>query len=49
MRVETPPMADWLEPFVPMKMHALIRFGHWQDIIAVPLPGDQSSTASRPR
>ena len=41
LRVETPPMADWLEGFVPMKMHALIRFGRWPDIIAEPLPGDQ--------
>jgi hypothetical protein len=41
LRVETPPMADWLEGFVPMKMHALIRFGRWDDIIAVPLPADQ--------
>jgi tetratricopeptide (TPR) repeat protein len=41
LRVETPPMADWLEGFVPMKMHALIRFGRWDDIIAAPLPADQ--------
>jgi tetratricopeptide (TPR) repeat protein len=41
LRVETPPMADWLEGFVPMKMHALIRFGRWDDIISAPLPADQ--------
>ena len=41
LRVESPPMADWLEAFVPMKMHVLIRFGKWQDIIAEPLPADQ--------
>jgi tetratricopeptide (TPR) repeat protein len=40
LRVEVPPMADWLEGFVPMKMHALIRFGGWADIIAAPLPAD---------
>jgi tetratricopeptide (TPR) repeat protein len=40
LRVELPPMADWLEGFVPMKMHALIRFGRWPDIIDTPLPGD---------
>ena len=38
--METPPMADWLEGFVAMKMHALIRFGWWADIIAAPLPAD---------
>jgi tetratricopeptide (TPR) repeat protein len=40
LRVEVPPMADWLEGFVPMKMHVLIRFGRWPDIIDTPLPGD---------
>ena len=40
LRVEVPPMADWLEGFVPMKMHVLIRFGRWQDIIDTPLPED---------
>jgi tetratricopeptide (TPR) repeat protein len=42
LRVETPPMADWLEGFVPMRIHVLIRFGRWQDIIAEALPGDQA-------
>jgi tetratricopeptide (TPR) repeat protein len=41
LRVRTPPMADWLEGFVPMKMHVLIRFGRWDEIIAAPLPADQ--------
>ncbi len=40
LRVEVPPMADWLEGFVPMKQHVLIRFGKWQEIIDQPLPGD---------
>jgi len=40
LRIEVPPMADWLEGFVPMKMHVLIRFGRWPDIIETPLPGD---------
>jgi len=34
-------MADWLEGFVPMKMHALIRFGRWQEIVDEPLPDDE--------
>ena len=41
LRVEVPPMADWLEGFVAMKMHVLVRFGRWQDIIDTPLPADQ--------
>jgi len=42
LRIESPPMADWLEGFVPMKMHALIRFGRWDEIIAQKLPGDRA-------
>jgi tetratricopeptide (TPR) repeat protein len=40
LRVEVPPMADWLESFVPMKLHVLVRFGLWEEIIAEPLPKD---------
>ena len=42
LKVESPPMADWVEGFVPMKMHALIRFGMWQEIIDTPLPENQT-------
>ncbi|MEL6555353.1 MAG: hypothetical protein AAFQ63_18115 [Cyanobacteria bacterium J06621_11] len=34
------PMADWFEGFLPMKQHALIRFGLWDEILAQPLPED---------
>ena len=33
-------MADWIEPFYPMKQHVLIRFGKWDEIKAQPLPDD---------
>jgi tetratricopeptide (TPR) repeat protein len=41
LRVESPPMADWLEAFVSIKLHVFIRFGKWPEIIAAPLPADQ--------
>ncbi|HEY1323826.1 MAG TPA: hypothetical protein VGF32_26445 [Streptosporangiaceae bacterium] len=41
LRVQVPAMADWLEAFVPMRLHVLIRFGRWQDIIDTPLPADR--------
>jgi tetratricopeptide (TPR) repeat protein len=41
LTIEVPPMADWLESFVPMKMHVLIRFGKWREIIAEKLPANQ--------
>ena len=40
LRIETPPMADWAEAFVPMRLHVLVRFGLWQRLIDEPLPGD---------
>jgi tetratricopeptide (TPR) repeat protein len=40
LRLESPPMADWLEGFMTMKLHVLVRFGKWQVIIDEPLPGD---------
>lgn len=40
LAIESPPMADWLEAFVPLRTHVLIRFGRWDDLIAQPLPGD---------
>ena len=41
LAVQSPPMADWLEGFVPMRLHVLIRFGRWEEIIATPLPADR--------
>ncbi|HEV2251879.1 MAG TPA: hypothetical protein VGS06_01670, partial [Streptosporangiaceae bacterium] len=40
LRTESPPMADWLEGFLTMRVHALIRFGRWQDILDLPMPAD---------
>jgi len=40
LRVPDPPMADWLEGFVAMRLHVLIRFGRWPEILAMPLPAD---------
>lgn len=34
------PMADLLENFVTVKLHVMIRFGMWQEIIDMPLPDD---------
>ena len=42
LRVESPPMADWLEGFVAMQVHAPIRFGRWREIVAMPLPEDRA-------
>lgn len=41
LRIEDPPMADWLESFLAMRVHAYVRFGRWSDIIELPLPKDR--------
>ncbi|MEW2635792.1 hypothetical protein AB0903_30190 [Streptomyces sp. NPDC048389] len=40
LRVPSPPMADWLEGFLAMRVHVLIRFGRWSDIMELPVPAD---------
>ena len=41
LRLPSPPMADFIEGYLPMKQHVLIRFGKWQEIIDQDLPTDQ--------
>ncbi|KAF4633886.1 hypothetical protein G7Y89_g4230 [Cudoniella acicularis] len=41
LRVKSPPMADWLEGFLGIRVHVLIRFGRWQDILNLGIPKDQ--------
>lgn len=40
LRVQSPPMADWLEGFLGIRVHVLIRFGRWRDILGLPAPAD---------
>lgn len=42
LRIKSPPMADYFESFMAMEPHLLVRFGLWQDAIALPLPEDQA-------
>ena len=42
LSVESPPLADWLEGFASTRVHALIRFGRWDDILALGIPVNQS-------
>ncbi len=36
----SPPLVDWLEGYIPIKQHVLIRFGKWSEILEQPLPDD---------
>ncbi len=40
LRVKSPPMADWLEGFLSMRPHILVRFGRWKEIVDLKLPDD---------
>ncbi|KAF2665714.1 TPR domain protein [Microthyrium microscopicum] len=41
LRVRSPPMADWLEGFWSIRVHVLVRFGRWDDILALEVPADR--------
>ncbi|KAF3761643.1 TPR domain protein [Cryphonectria parasitica EP155] len=41
LRVESPPMADWLEGFLSTSAHAYVRFGCWETILELPFPEDK--------
>jgi tetratricopeptide (TPR) repeat protein len=41
LRVPSPPMADFVESYVAIRQHVLVRFGKWREIIAQPLPVDR--------
>jgi tetratricopeptide (TPR) repeat protein len=41
LAIESPPMADWLEAFVPLPIHVLVRFGRWDELIAQSVPEDR--------
>ena len=40
LRLPSPPMADFLESYISMKAHVMIRFGRWRELIAEPLPAE---------
>jgi len=40
LRIPSPPMADFLEGYLSMKQHVLVRFGKWREIVAQELPKD---------
>ena len=41
LAVRSPPMADWLEGFVSMKQHVLVRFGKWKETVEQAVPDNR--------
>lgn len=46
LRVSSPPMADLLEGFVAIRVHVMIRFGMWDELVAQVLPDDYALYAA---
>ncbi|MBF9035430.1 hypothetical protein HKCCE2091_14380 [Rhodobacterales bacterium HKCCE2091] len=40
LRIESPPMADYFEAYLAFEPHVLVRFGLWQDCLALAPPED---------
>lgn len=41
LRIPSPPMADFIEAYLSMKQHVMVRFGKWQEIVEQDLPEDR--------
>ncbi|KAE8422833.1 hypothetical protein BDV36DRAFT_309824 [Aspergillus pseudocaelatus] len=41
LRSKSPNLADWLEGFVAVRLHVMVRFGMWCEIISMALPEDR--------
>ncbi|KAL4996680.1 hypothetical protein BDV10DRAFT_186919 [Aspergillus recurvatus] len=41
LSMESPPMADWLENFLATRVHVMIRFGMWRELIGMALLDNQ--------
>jgi len=41
MRVDSPPLVDWLECFKTVRPMVLVRFGKWDEILELPFPEDR--------
>ena len=41
LRIDDPPMADHLEGILSMRLHVLVRFGRWREILLEPAPVDE--------
>jgi tetratricopeptide (TPR) repeat protein len=40
LRIPSPPMADYFESYLAMEPHILVRFGRWEELIALAPPAD---------
>ena len=41
LSIRSPPLADWVENFLATRVHVMIRFGMWRELIGMDLPHNQ--------
>jgi len=41
LRIDSPPLADWLEFFLSVRVHVYVRFGMWEELLALSIPDDK--------
>ncbi|KAJ5663121.1 hypothetical protein N7507_003852 [Penicillium longicatenatum] len=46
LRIQSPPMADWLEQFMGIRLHVMVRFGMWEELKRKDLPHDRELFAA---
>ncbi|KAJ5991941.1 hypothetical protein N7451_007665 [Penicillium sp. IBT 35674x] len=46
LRIQSPPMADWLEQFMGIRLHVMVRFGMWEELKRTDLPHDRKLFAA---
>lgn len=46
LQIQSPPMADWLEQFFPVRLHVMIRFGMWEELKRKEVPQNQTLYAA---
>lgn len=42
LRIPSPPMIDWMEGFKSYRVHVMVRFGKWNEILQLPFPEDRA-------
>lgn len=42
LRIPSPPMIDWMEGFKTYRVEVLVRFGKWDELLALPFPEDRA-------
>lgn len=46
LQIQSPPMADWLEQFMPIRLHVMVRFGMWEELKRKEVPQNQTLYAA---